>query len=212
MIVSHKYRFIFAAIPKTGTHAVRRALRDHMGPDDLEQVGLFVQKQLPYRALAELRHGHISLEQVRPYIGEQTFQAYCKFAFVRNPYDRFVSYCAFMTRESGAFGRDPRAVMAKFALEAPPVTHLLFYPQHTFTHDHGGRKLVDIVGRVERMQDSYDEIARKLGIPTSPLDHVNASRHEDYRTYYDNELVDAVTALYKADLEKFGYDFETGAG
>ena len=51
MIVSLQHGFIFAAIPKTGTHAVRRAVREHMGPDDMEQVGLFVQRKLPMPAL-----------------------------------------------------------------------------------------------------------------------------------------------------------------
>ena len=44
MIISPLHKFIFAAIPKTGTHAVRQALREHMGPQDMEQVGLFVNR------------------------------------------------------------------------------------------------------------------------------------------------------------------------
>ena len=51
MIISGLHKFIFVAIPKTGTHAVRRALRAHMGPEDSEQVGLFVLK-LPERDIA----------------------------------------------------------------------------------------------------------------------------------------------------------------
>lgn len=50
MIISPQHRFIFAAIPKTGTHAVRQALREHMGPQDLEQVGLFVNRKLILRS------------------------------------------------------------------------------------------------------------------------------------------------------------------
>jgi hypothetical protein len=47
MIVSHSHRFIFAAVPKTGTHAVRQALREQLGDDDIEQVGLFFDKRFP---------------------------------------------------------------------------------------------------------------------------------------------------------------------
>ena len=64
MIISSLHRFIFVAIPKTGTHSVRQALRRHMGPSDLEQVGLFVQSKLPIPELARLQHGHLSLAQV----------------------------------------------------------------------------------------------------------------------------------------------------
>ena len=42
MIICHQHRLVFAAIPKTGTHSVRHALREHMSAEDLEQVGLFV--------------------------------------------------------------------------------------------------------------------------------------------------------------------------
>ena len=44
MIISKAHKFVFAAIPKTGTHSVRRALREHMDAGDLEQVGLFIQR------------------------------------------------------------------------------------------------------------------------------------------------------------------------
>ena len=37
---------------------------------------------------------------------------------------------------------------------------------------------------------------------------VNASRHQDYRSYYNPSLVDGVAALYARDLELFGYTFE----
>ena len=54
MIVSHAHRYVFVPIPKTGTHAVRQALREHMGPDDIEQVGLFVNRKFPWPELAAL--------------------------------------------------------------------------------------------------------------------------------------------------------------
>ena len=111
MIVSFAHRFVFAAIPKTGTHAVRQALRAHLGPEDMEQVGLFVDKRLPIPELAALEHGHIGLAQLRPHLPAEQFDSFFKFAFVRNPFDRFVSYCAFMTRERGEFEKDPKAVM-----------------------------------------------------------------------------------------------------
>src|SRR3990170_1052590 len=156
MIISTLHRFIFVAIPKTGTHSVRRALREHMGPDDMEQVGLFVQRKLPIPELARLGHGHLTLAQVRPHLRAQDFDSFFKFAFVRNPFDRFVSYCSFVTRDTGEFERDPRAVMRDI-LANPPTDHLLFHPQHSFVTDASGALLADHVGRVEEMQKSYDE-------------------------------------------------------
>jgi hypothetical protein len=207
MIVSHKHRFVFVAIPKTGTHSVRQALRAHMGAEDIEQVGLFVERRFPWPELAGIGHGHLGLAQVRPYLGEEVFSTYCKFAFVRNPFDRFVSYCAFMTRAGDAFERDPRAVMRHVLFELRPLQHILFRPQHEQLVDGSGRLLADVVGRVERMQQDYDAVCDRLGLPRTQLGRVNNSRRGDYRAYYDQALIDGVTALYRRDLELFGYQF-----
>lgn len=205
MIVSHRHQFIFAAIPKTGTHSVRMALREHLADDDLEQVGLFVDRKLPFPELAQLRHGHIGLAQIQPHVGEAAFARYFKFAFVRNPFDRFVSFCAFMTRAEGHFDRAPQVVMRHFL--ANPSEHILFRPQHSFVTDAAGKLMTDHVGRVETMQQSYDEIAQRIGVPSAPLEKVNTSRREDYRRYYDQPLIDGVARLYARDLELFGYEF-----
>jgi len=206
MIISSLHKFIFAAIPKTGTHSVRRALREHMGPQDMEQVGLFVQSQLPIPELARIGHGHISLQQLRPHMKPEDFDSFFKFAFVRNPFDRFVSYSSFITREVGHFDRDPQRVMRHF-LANPPWDHILFRPQHEFVTDQEGNLLTDYIGRVEQMQQSYDEISARIGIPGATLDQVNSSRRTAYRDYYDPQLIDGVAKLYARDIELFGYEF-----
>lgn len=209
MIVSHRHRFIFAAVPKTGTHSVRQALREHMGDEDVEQVGLFVNKRFPWEDLAAIQHGHLSLRQVRPYLGEEAFNGYFKFAFVRNPFDRFVSYCAFMLRGGDVFQRQPREAMRHFLFVEPPEHHILFQPQASLLVDEDGQTLLtDSVGRVEDMQGSYDAICARIGVPSRPLDRVNGSRHGDHRHYYDQALIDGVAARYAQDLELFGYTFE----
>lgn len=207
MIVSHKHRFIFVAIPKTGTHSVRQALREQLGPDDIEQVGLFVNKRFPFQELAGIKHGHLSLAQVRPFLGEQVFVEYFKFAFVRNPFDRFVSYCAFMTRANDAFNRDPRAVMRHILFKVRPLGHILFQPQHRLLVDNDGTLLTDYIGRVEQMQASYDQVCARIGIPGTTLGQVNSSRRGSYRDYYDQTLIDGVAELYRRDLDLFDYQF-----
>jgi hypothetical protein len=209
VIVSHRHRFIFAAVPKTGTHAVRQALREHLGEEDVEQVGLFVNKRFPWEDLAAIRHGHLALTQVRPHLGEDAFGGYFKFAFVRNPFDHFVSYCAFMLRDGEVFQQRSRDVMRHFLFEDPPKHHILFQPQASLLVGEDGETLLtDGIGRVEDMQGSYDAICARIGIPSRPLDRVNGSRRGDYRRYYDQVLIDGVAARYGQDLELFGYSFD----
>lgn len=207
MIVSLLHRYIFVAMPKTGTHSVRQALREHLGPDDIEQVGLFVNKRFPFDEVAQIRHGHLSVRQVRPHLGDDVCDGYFKFTFVRNPFDRFVSYCAFMTRQHGAFERDPQGTMRKILFEVRPVDHVHFQPQHTLLTNADDALEMDFIGRVERMQDDYDAVCAKIGIPSRALDKVNSSQRGDYRQYYDQPLIDGVTELYRRDLELFEYRF-----
>ncbi|MFC4821009.1 sulfotransferase family 2 domain-containing protein [Dokdonella ginsengisoli] len=211
MIISHRHRFVFVAIPKTGTHSVRQALRTILGPDDLEQVGLFVRKRFPFPELANVPHGHISAAQIRPVLGEETFAGYFKFAFVRNPFDRFVSYCAFVSRDTGDFERAPLAFMKYVIRELRPFDHILFRPQCEFLVDANGTLLMDYVGRTEEMQASYDTICARLGVASTPLERVNASSHRPYAAYYDEELVAMVAQLYRDDLALFNYRFDPHA-
>ena len=206
MIISPNHEYVFVAVPKTGTHAVRQALRPHMGAGDMEQVGLFVKRQFPIADLARLGHGHISLEQLRKFMDPAKFAQYFKFAFVRNPFDRFVSYCSFISREGNAFKTDPQKVMRRM-LAQPPSEHVLFWPQNTFLVDGDGNLLTDYVGRVETMQQSFEFIASKIGIPAVQLEMVNATERSAYRDYYDQELIDGVAKLYADDLRLFDYDF-----
>lgn len=208
MIISHKHRYVFFAIPKTGTHAVRQALREQMGEEDIEQVGLFVQKRFPYPEFRDIQHGHLSALQIRPVLGEEVYASYRKFAFVRNPFDRFVSYCAFMSRTTTHFETEPKRIMKYVIRDSRPMQHILFQPQHSFVVDRDGVLQLDLVGRTETMQDSYDEICRTLGFASSQLDRVNSSRRRPYQEYYDRELVDLVSKVYEKDLEMFGYRFD----
>jgi Sulfotransferase family len=208
MIISHRHRFVFFAIPKTGTHSIRQALRPHLAEDDLEQVGLFENRQFPFPELARLRHGHINVEQIRPALGAERFGVYFKFAFVRNPFDRYVSYCAFISRDSGQFSAAPRDFMKRVLTELRPIEHLLFRPQWEFISNADGQLAIDFVARFEHMQQHYREICSRLGIADAPLQRSNESGRGDYRDYYDEELKALVADAYGEDCRRFGYQFD----
>lgn len=206
LIISHKHKFIFFAVPKTGTHSVRRAIRLHLGGDDQEQVGMFGRKQFNFPQLEQFKSGHVSVLQIKPVLGERVFDSYFKFAFVRNPLDRFVSYCAFSSRESGDFLARPHEYMKYVLREMMDHDNLLLRPQSSFLVDESGRLAMDFIGRVESMQASYATICEKIGIEPVMLDTINMSRHASYRDYYTDELYDAVTSVYADDIALLGYD------
>jgi hypothetical protein len=207
LIVSHSRRFIFFAIPKTGTHAVRFALRNHLGATDEEQVQLFVQSALPYPEIARVRHGHIRWNELKA-VASPDVWSYFKFAFVRNPWERFVSYTAFMHRQGDAFAADPRGAMERVLASPEHRTRIVFRPQHEFICDAAGTVMVDFIGRHETMQASYEAICDRIGLPKQVLERVNASSHGPWRDYYTDVLKARVAELYARDIEIFGYKFD----
>lgn len=209
MIISHRHQYIFFAIPKTGTHSVRQALRKSMGEDDVEQVRLNDHKVMPYPEIARIPHGHISARQIHPVLGDEIYARYKKFAFVRNPFDRFVSCCAFESAElnPNPFLSQPTRFMKHVMRVVRPFNHVLFHPQYTFVTDASGALNLDLVGHTETMQSSFDQICDSIGLERVQLAQTNTSEHKPYQEYYDNELVDLVADQYRKDLELFGYQF-----
>ena len=206
MIISNKHKFIFVAIPKTATHAIRFALRKHLDEKtDWEQVGLFVQKSLPFEELAKLGNGHIKCTDIKPFLGQKTWQEYFKFAIVRNPYDRFISYCFFMNREDISFKKNALEQMKKIIINKKVHKNLWFINQHHFISDKNGVLMVDFVGKYERLVEYYQQICTKIGIPSEKLSKINSSIHNNYKEYYDDELRQAVFEFYRQDFELFGY-------
>jgi len=207
MIVSHRHRFIFFAIPKTGTHSLREALRPHLGEDDWEQCNLFVQRRSPIEPLARFRHGHLGVTDVKPHLPEEVWRDYFKFAIVRNPWDRFISLAFFRRSRSRRFLREPEGPLKRLAGRPRLTERLLGRPQHWFVSDGSGQPVVDYVGRFESLQTSFDEICDRIGLPRTELSVTNNSPHEPYRTYYDDDLRSIVAERYAEDARMFGYSF-----
>ena len=207
MIISHAKQFIFFAVPKTGTHAVRELLRAHKGPDDWEQQILFGEQWLPIPEIAKIQHGHISAQQISPHLEPIIWENYFKFAIVRNPFDRFISICFFLNRKNPLFIETPLQWM-KSAIKAPQFRErVLVKPQYLQLMDAQGDIIMDYVGRYEHLQSSVDEICNRLRVKAVPLEIRNASEHKQYREYYDDELKSSVEMVYQEDLKRFNYAY-----
>lgn len=207
MIVSHAKQFIFFAVPKTGTHAVRELLSIHKGADDWEQQVLFGKQLLPIPEIAKIQHGHISAQQIEPYLDKAVWQDYFKFAIVRNPFDRFISICFFLNRQNPLFLKTPLQWM-KSAIQAKEFrARVLVKPQFLQLSDARGNIAMDYVGRYETLQNSVDEICLSLKVESSQLQKRNTSEHQQYREYYDEELKSAVETVYAEDLRRFNYSY-----
>lgn len=207
MIISHRHKFIYFAVPKTATHTIREALRPHLGPDDWEQQVLFGAQSLPIPDIAALKHGHITATEIQPHLDSAVWQDYFKFGFVRNPYDRFISVCFFLNRGHPDFAATAMEFMKDRLPRKRFQQRVLVRPQHVQLCADGGEIALDVVGRYESLQQSYDSICERIGIPSTALGRKNSSEHSRYVDYYqDEELRQRVAEFYAEDLRLFSYD------
>jgi len=208
MIISHKHKFIFFAMPKTATHSIRGVLREHLGPDDWEQQSLCGTTFLPIPPLKAIGHGHLSVQQVKPHLPKEMWDEYFKFGFVRNPFDRFVSAYFFLTRLHRVQGQDDTAGMKAFLQMEQFQRMIHAVPQSLLITDREGAIALDYVGRYENLQQGCDHICSTIGVPPEPLMRKNTSEHAAYNTYYDDELRTAVAKFYRGDFNLLEYDFD----
>ena len=162
---------------------------------------------LPIPEIAEIGHGHITVREIKPYLSQEIWNEYHKFAFIRNPFDRFVSVCAFLNRDNPGFAKSPLAWM-KEALNRPRFRERVLVREQFEQLCNEEREIgVDSVFRYENLQESLDAVLGKLSLPSSPLSVLNSSEHKVYSEYYDEELKGLVQALYSTDIEEFNYAF-----
>lgn len=207
MIVSHRHRFIFLAVPRTGSQSVRAALRPHLDAADWEQAAWKSERRLPVPALATIEHGHIGAAHARRFLDPAIWNGYFKFAFVRNPWDRFISAAFARNARRPLFLANPAGYL-RLLLHSPSVREdPLFRPQHAFLADEHGASAVDFVGRFETFQRDFDSICQRVGIGPASLPRLNASPHDSPAPYFDAALKAQVADFYGQDIERFGYSF-----
>ena len=195
-MISHKYKFIYTRLPKTGSRSVESILSKLKGVDNT---------------------GHHTISKD---ITEDT-KNYFKFTFVRNPWDRLISYYRWRK-----WGKDDcfSSKNKKFKDWVNDVVNLnldeltntegrlsngpvrAIDQQYNSLKD-GGTLCVDFIGKFENLQEDFDFICDKIKIPQQKLPHKNKSKHNHYIEYYDDETRSIVAEKYAKDIEYFGYEF-----
>lgn len=159
------------------------------GQDALNRFGI--------RSSAGNLKKHSTLAEYRRELDPELYGRLFKFSCVRNPWARMISF--YFTPRRNVTGWDRRAFLELLA-KTPGCLDFLKTTK-------AGLPEVDFVMRFERLQEDFNEACGRIGIPSRPLPHSNASNHADYREYYDEELVAAVANRFHREIKLFGYRF-----
>jgi hypothetical protein len=206
-MISYAHSAIFVHIPKTGGQSVANVfLAVHGLTWDKREALLMAHNPDPARGPKRLAHLKASEYVACGHVGQQTFDCYFKFSFVRNPWDRAVSYfhyAPFGEKAGIPFGKFIEDLGARRA-----AGDLRFEQQVRFVCDREGRCLVDFIGRFENLQEDFAKICDRLKLGAQSLSHTNAApARKPYREYYDAKTRELVAALFREDIERFGYTF-----
>ena len=210
MLISESHRFVFVHVQKTAGTSITEVLT----PFALRPAATRLNKLASDLGLVrDWRRCHFRihtpLRQAERILPREIFDSFYKFAFVRNPWDRLVSWYAFILQDRSH--RRHRAVTRLPDFESF-VDAELARPrsaQWWMLADRSGRLGVDFVGRFEQLERDMAGICERIGIAYEPLPHVNRTlTRAPYQTYFTPGLARRVGERWAREIEAFGYAFD----
>lgn len=216
MLLSHRYRFLFVHIAKTGGTSVRAALQRYRWRDPYYLPQWLASKMsgLAGHELAIKLPRHCKVITAQEMLPREFYNDLFKFGFVRNPWDLQVSSYHHIKRER------PHLVLPDESFEEfltrkldpnrPWQYHIdtSITPQSDYLVDLRGNLIVDFVGRYENLQNDFDHCCERIGLPIQALPHRRkANDRSRYRDYYNATTQKLVAAHFERDIALFGYQF-----
>ena len=207
--------YIFVWIPKTGGTSISTALEGSAGMRKIRRKD----RAARFDGVGGVTYLHRTIPAMvaAGTVDQAAVDRAFKFAFVRNPWDRFVSlyhywaklyWCRKLVRHR------PFDYVCDLVSEMglkPPGDHNLSgfdlaAQQSAWVFD-GDRMVVDFVGRFEDLAGGFGEACGRIGVEAR-LGRLNSSRRgQDYRPYYDDRTAEIVRGMYPDDIRNFGYEF-----
>ena len=180
-MISHSHNFLFIQIPKTATSSIHGSLAQYM-KYDYSKIG---------------RHSKYS--EAAEFYPES--KNYFKFAFVRNPWDRLLSFYFFKKTDRAKIKISDDLSLKNFILTEAGQTK---FNQCSYID---GFDENSFIGRFENLQEDFNKICETIDIPKQTLPLGNATKHNHYTEYYDDETREIVEEKYAQDIDYFGYKF-----
>ena len=207
MLISENPKFIFVHIYKNAGSSITSALLPIAASWwQIQFSNLFRKLNILLPPQPFLRH--VSASHIIDAIGVSEFESYFSFAFVRNPWDWQVSLYEYMLKTPNHRQHQLIKRLGDFKTYLQWRCEYDVTFQRDFIYSPDGRVLVDFVGRFERIEEDFQKVCTELGVCV-PLPRENVSRSAPYQNYYDADSIELVKTTFKADIEQFGYQFET---
>ena len=194
-MITKEYRVIFIHIPKNAGTSICNFLQE-------KQTSICIQPKL-----------HSDINDIKNKF-PQAYKNYRKFAIVRNPYDRMVSWFSYLKESAENSGFDMSLMYPTEFNEWIKDPFKYWLPHGKLNIDENGKyslrflecqhTWVDNTVTILKYEDLEQELnnffKEKINLPI-----INKSKRDDYMEYYNQKTLNIVYERYKEDFEKFNY-------
>jgi hypothetical protein len=218
VVLSHRFRFLYVHIAKTGGTSVRASLRQLQWRDPMYLLQIICSRldHLSGHRIAAKLPRHSKVIAAMEMLPRDYFDSLFKFAFVRNPWDLQVSSYHHIKRERPhlmeGFEDFESFLRWKLNPERPWQYHIdtSITLQTDYLVDLHGKQVVDFVGHYETLHDDWNTICNRLGLSGRELPHKRKAtdRSSDFRRYYTDATAELVATHFARDIEMLGYRFD----
>ena len=210
MLISHIHHFIFVHIYKNAGTSISTALFPFATRNPVHRMAVRLAHKLNVRLPGNLdpflMESHVSASQIVERLGQEKFDSYFSFAFVRNPWDWQVSLFTFMRKYSGHPQHNLIMSFADFDEYIRWRCKWEVRYQKDFVYSVNGKQLVDFIGKYEHLKDDFSYVCLRCGIQAD-LPELNVSKALPYQNYYTPDTVELVRQTFAQDILAFDYDF-----
>jgi len=139
---------------------------------------------------------------------EDSLKEYFIFTSVRNPYERALSMSMYSGLKIVGLSNLLNNYDNLFIKNDFLRNHIEPYNNMTFFNC---EKQFDFEIRFENLLDDFKELCKLLNIRHESLERKNFSEHEDYKCYYNDELIKKVNTIFLNDFKFHNYEMSNNA-
>lgn len=137
---------------------------------------------------------------------------YRSFAFVRNPWDRVLSWYKLLTKYE--INNNLKKIdFEDYVLNFEEINYKkdktlsMLFNQYDYIYK-DDKRVVDFIGRFENYSEDVKTIFSNFHIDVDSIPKVNDTKHKSYREYYTQKSAAYLEKMCYKDIQTFGYNFE----
>lgn len=210
MIVSHKHKFIYIHPHKCAGTSITESLIPDLGEDDVVVGVTDDGKKLDTEKGKWRNCKHAGASHIKTNVGKDVWADYFKFSFVRNPFDRCVSWYFWFLQKCGEDNRHVKNIRE--------MTFNEFIASDDFNHIRQkfsfsnqvcieGVPQTNYVGYFETLQRDFDNVCSIIGLKKRKLEKYNATKRSLHGSYYSEKSIELVSQFFPEDIRMHNYTF-----